>query len=128
MERGKSPGSSRGGALETTATVICMPSGTKSLEAFSIKAKESNIIVVEDFNYNEIQTKNHVKTLNNLNVAMDKSIFVLPSNIHNVVLSSRNIPNSKTVNASDLHVYDILNCDKLIISESSISLLTERLK
>lgn len=96
--------------------------------ALSAKAKENSIIVIEDFNYNEIQTKNHVKTMNNLNVAMDKSIFVLPSNIHNVVLSSRNIPNSKTVNASDLHVYDILNCDKLIISESSISLLTERLK
>ncbi len=96
--------------------------------ALSAKAQENSIIVVEDFNYNEVKTKLHIKTLNNLSVAMDKSIFVLPNTIENVVLSSRNIPNSKTVNAKDLNVYDILHCDKLILSESSVNVLTERLK
>ncbi|MBL7788577.1 MAG: 50S ribosomal protein L4 [Chitinophagales bacterium] len=99
---------------------------TKS--ALSYKTKENNIIVVEDFNYNEPKTKNFVSTLSNLNLSNNKSIFVISTTDSNVALSSRNIPNTLTVRPSDLNTYDIMNCDKLVICESSVSLLTERLK
>jgi large subunit ribosomal protein L4 len=99
-----------------------------SRSALSSKVSENGIVVVQDFDYNEIKTKLHLNTLSNLNIANDKSIFVLPSSNSNVIRSSRNIPNSKTVNAADLNVYDILHCDKLVFSESSISIITERLK
>jgi len=99
---------------------------TKS--AISYKSKENSIIVVQDFNYDEPRTKNFISTLSNLNLSNDKSIFVMPSETTNVVLSSRNIPNTMTVRAIDLNTYDILHCDKLVLTESSVSLLTERLK
>lgn len=99
---------------------------TKS--ALSYKSKENSIIVVEDFNYNEPKTKNFVSTLSNLNLVNNKSIFVLSASNDNVALSARNIPNSLTVRAKDLNTYDIMHCDKLVLCESSISLLTERLK
>lgn len=99
---------------------------TKS--AISYKSKENSIIVVQDFNYDEPRTKNFISTLSNLNLSNDKSIFVMPAETTNVVLSSRNIPNSMTVRAIDLNTYDILHCDKLVLTESSVSLLTERLK
>lgn len=99
---------------------------TKS--ALSYKTKENSIIVVEDFNYSEPKTKNFVSTLSHLNLANDKSIFVLSASNDNVALSSRNIPNAMTVRAAELNTYDILNCDKLVLCESSISVLTERLK
>lgn len=99
---------------------------TKS--ALSYKTKESNLIIVEDFNYAEPKTKSFVATLTSLDLAANKSIFVLPSSNSNVSLSSRNIPNTMTVRATDLNTYDIMNCDKLVLCESSVSLLTERLK
>lgn len=99
---------------------------TKS--AISYKTKANSLIVVEDFNYNEPKTKNFVSTLSNLNLINDKSIFVMGMSNDNVVLSSRNIPNTLTVRAAELNTYDILHCDKLVLCESSVSLLTERLK
>lgn len=96
--------------------------------AISSKVKDSTLMVVEDFDFNDHKTKNFITALKNLSLENSKSIFVLPSSIENIVLSSRNIPNAKTVNASDLHTYDILNCDKLVLTESSVSILTERLK
>lgn len=99
---------------------------TKS--ALAYKTQANSIIVVEDFNYDEPKTKSFLTTLNNMQLIDNKSIFVLGSDQRNVVLSSRNIPNSMTVRAYDLNTYDILNCDKLVLTESSVSLLTERLK
>jgi large subunit ribosomal protein L4 len=99
---------------------------TKS--AIAYKTKDNAIIVVQDFNFDEPKTKNFVSALSNLNLSNDKSIFVVPSEITNVVMSSRNIPNTMTVRATDLNTYDIMNCDKLVLTESSVSLLTERLK
>jgi large subunit ribosomal protein L4 len=99
---------------------------TKS--AIAYKSKESSIIVLEDFNYNEPKTKAFISTLTNLNLINDKSIFVMPTENKNVILSSRNIPNALTVRATDLTTYDIMNCDKLVLTESAVSILTERLK
>lgn len=99
---------------------------TKS--ALSYKTKENSLIVVEDFNYSEPKTKSFVSTLSNLNLTDNKSIFVISSSNDNISLSSRNIPNTLTVRANELNTYDIMNCDKLVICESSVSLLTERLK
>lgn len=96
--------------------------------ALSYKTKENSIIVLEDLNFGEAKTKAFVSTLSNLNLTNNKSIFVIPTSNENVSLSSRNIPNTLTVRASDLNTYDIMNCDKLVICESSVSLLTERLK
>ena len=99
---------------------------TKS--ALSYKTKENSLIVVEDFNYSEPKTKSFVSTLTNLNLTNNKSIFVISASNDNISLSSRNIPNTLTVRANELNTYDIMNCDKLVICESSVSLLTERLK
>ena len=99
---------------------------TKS--ALSYKTKENSLIVVEDFNYSEPKTTSFVSTLTNLNLTNNKSIFVISASNDNISLSSRNIPNTLTVRANELNTYDIMNCDKLVICESSVSLLTERLK
>ena len=95
--------------------------------ALSYKGIDQSLVVVEDFDFETPKTKNFVSALNDMNLHNVKSIFVLPETIDNVVLSSKNIPNTKTVNASDLNVYDILHCDKLVLCESSVNILTERL-
>jgi large subunit ribosomal protein L4 len=45
--------------------------------AFSIKAKESNIIVLEDFNFETPNTKNFINVLKALELENKKSLFVL---------------------------------------------------
>ena len=95
--------------------------------ALSYKVKDNNLIIVEDFTFNEPKTKSFNTALSGLGLMDSKSLFVLGNSDKNVILSSRNIPNTGTVNAVDLNVYQVLHCNKLIVSESAIKLLTERL-
>jgi large subunit ribosomal protein L4 len=47
--------------------------------------------------------------------------MVLPENIQNIVLSSRNLKKAKVTRACDLNTYDILNAQNLIFLVSSVS-------
>lgn len=98
-----------------------------SKSALSHKVKANELIVVEDFTFSAPKTKSFTSALNGLGLAESKSLFVIGNNDKNVILSGRNIPNSGTVNAVDLNVYQVLNCNKLVVSESAVKLLTERL-
>jgi large subunit ribosomal protein L4 len=88
--------------------------------AFSIKAKENNIIVVADFDFEAPKTKNFTSVLKGMDLENKKSLFVLAASNNNVYLSSRNLQRVKTVKTSELNTYGILNTDKLIISESCL--------
>jgi len=89
--------------------------------ALSIKAKEQQILVVEDFTLNAPKTKDFIQILKALEVENKKSLFVLEELNKNVYLSSRNLKNTNIVNASSINTYGILNANKIIFSESSIS-------
>jgi large subunit ribosomal protein L4 len=88
--------------------------------AFSIKAKEENLIVVEDFNFETPNTKNFINVLKALGLENKKSLFVLGDSNKNVYLSSRNLKTSSVVTTSELSTYTILNTNKLILLESSL--------
>ena len=88
--------------------------------AFSIKAKESNVIVVEDFSFETPSTKNFINVLNALGLENKKSLFVLGDSNKNVYLSSRNLKSSSVVINSELSTYGILNASKLVLMESSL--------
>lgn len=91
--------------------------------ALAHKAKLNEIVVVEDFNLQAPKTKDFVNILANLKLADKKAVFVLPEVNNNVVLSSRNIPNSKVVLASDLNTYSILDNQSLVLAENSVKVL-----
>jgi large subunit ribosomal protein L4 len=93
------------------------------ISALSYKAKESNILVVEDFNFEAPKTKEFVNMRNNLKIQDKKILFVLSEQNKNVYLSSRNLKDSKVVTLSDLNTYDIMNASKLVISEKIIDVL-----
>jgi len=95
--------------------------------AFSIKAKESNIVVVEDFNFETPNTKNFINILKALGLENKKSLFVLGESNKNVYLSSRNLKVSSVVTNSELSTYSILNANNLILSEGSIEGIVENL-
>ena len=95
--------------------------------AFSIKAKESNIIVLEDFNFETPSTKNFINVLKALELENKKSLFVLGDTNKNVYLSSRNLKASNVVNNSELSTYAILNANNLVLLESSLEVIEENL-
>ena len=93
--------------------------------ALSHKAANGGLIIVEDFNFDAPKTKSFVDFLNKLEITDTKSLLVTKDYNTNVFLSGRNISNSGVVNAKDLNVVEILNANKLVVSEGSIDVLKE---
>jgi large subunit ribosomal protein L4 len=91
--------------------------------ALSHKVANGGLIVVEDFSYDAPKTKEFVDFLNKLEITDTKSLVVTKDYNTNVYLSGRNISNSGVVNAKDLNVIEILNANKLVVSEGSIDVL-----
>lgn len=95
--------------------------------AFSIKAKEASLVVVEDFDFEAPSTKNFINVLKALGLENKKSLFVLGDTNKNVYLSSRNLKASSVVTNSELSTYAILNANNLVLLESSLEGIEENL-
>mgnify|MGYP000194210220 FL=1 len=95
--------------------------------AFSIKAKEANIIVVEDFTFETPNTKNFINVLKALGLENKKSLFVLGDSNNNVYLSSRNLKGSSVLSNSELSTYAILNANNLVLLEGSLEGIEDNL-
>ncbi|MFM9987089.1 50S ribosomal protein L4 [Flavobacterium sp.] len=95
--------------------------------AFSIKAQEANIIVVEDFTFEAPNTKNFINVLKALGLEDKKSLFVLGDSNKNVYLSSRNLKASNVLTNSELSTYAILNANNLVLLEGSLEGIEENL-
>jgi large subunit ribosomal protein L4 len=89
--------------------------------ALSYKLKDSSISVLEDFNFESAKTKSYVTMLNALSLADKKTLLVVPETSKNVVLSGRNIQNTKITTAEQINTYDLMNADTVIIAESSVT-------
>ena len=88
--------------------------------AFSLKVKESNLVVVEDFTFETPSTKNFINVLKSLGLENKKSLFVLGDSNKNVYLSSRNLKASSVVTTSELSTYAILNAKSLVLLEGAL--------
>jgi len=92
--------------------------------ALSSKVAGNEILVLENLEFNEIKTNQMVEVLKNLNVT-EKILIVLPEKNENVEKSARNISNVKLTKVNTLNPYDILNCDKFIITKDAVSKVEE---
>ena len=96
--------------------------------ALAYKAKDNQIVVVEDFNFETPKTKDFIALTKSLQVADKKVVLVLSDQNKNVYLSARNLERVKVVTASEINAYTILNCTSLIMAESSIAVIDKLLK
>lgn len=92
--------------------------------ALSSKAANGEIIVVDDFGFEQIKTKQVVNMLEALKVE-GKTLIITPGLDQNVVLSARNLPKVNTTMATALNTYDVLNCGKLVLSKSALDKIEE---
>ncbi len=88
--------------------------------ALSYKAKNNEIVVLEDFTLETAKTKDYIALLNNLKLDDKKSLVVLNEPNKNIYLSSRNLTGSRVVTISELTTYDIMNSSSLVFVESSL--------
>lgn len=93
--------------------------------ALSSKAADNAITVVEDFNFEAPKTKEFVEIVKNLQLADKKLLLVLSDQNKNVYLSARNLPKAKVITASELNTYRILDCEKVVLFESSVAVVNE---
>ena len=88
--------------------------------ALSTQAKENNLVVVENFEFDAPKTKDFVNVLKALGLENKKSLFVLSDSNNNVYLSSRNLKRTKVVSGSELSTYGVLNASKVVFMEGSL--------
>ncbi|HEY5918159.1 MAG TPA: 50S ribosomal protein L4, partial [Chryseolinea sp.] len=79
--------------------------------ALSYKAKDNSIAVLEDFSFDKPRTKDYLALLKALSMGDKKTLFILPESNKNVVLSGRNVQNSKVTTADQINTYDLMNAD-----------------
>jgi len=89
--------------------------------ALSYKAKDKNIIVLEDFTFDKASTKSYSDLLSNFDLLDNKTVLVVAESNKNIFLSSRNLKKTRVVLASELNTYDVLSANKLMIMASSIN-------
>lgn len=94
------------------------------LSALSYKAKDNNILVIEDFDMAAPKTHEFAGMLKALNVN-GRSLFVTPEINKNVYLSGRNIEGNTVMRAADINTYEVMKAGKLIITEKAIATIQE---
>ena len=95
------------------------------MSALSYKAKENNIVILEDITMDAPKTKTFTGIMGTLNLGRNKALVVMPEYNDNVYLSLRNLPRVKGTVVNDMSTYDILNANTLILTESAAKLFSE---
>ena len=88
--------------------------------ALTYKVKDKELLILEDFSFNEPKTKNFVELLGHFDLKDKKTLLVLPETNENILLSARNVQKAKVINVNSLNTYDILNANRLLVAESSM--------
>lgn len=92
--------------------------------AFSSKVADEEIVVLDDLKLEAIKTQEIVKVLGALETGK-KVLIVLPEKDDIVYRSARNIAGVKTALVNTLNVYDILNCDTLLVLKDAVAKIEE---
>ena len=94
------------------------------LSAFSQKALDQSIIVIDNLAVEGFKTKTIVNMLKALEIN-GKALIVTREADKNVYKSAANIPGVKTAAVNTLNVYDILNHDAFIVSKGAVAKIEE---
>ena len=91
---------------------------------FSDKVATQDLIVVDKIAVDGYKTKAVVSMLQALG-AGKKALILMPEKNDQLIKSAANIPGVKTALINTICVYDLVNCDKLIVAQDAVSKLEE---
>ena len=93
--------------------------------ALTYKAREKELIIVDNIKFETNKTKEMMLLLNKLDLVNEKILLVINELDENICLASRNIGNIKVVLPEEVNTYDIVASDTMIITEAAIKKLEE---
>jgi large subunit ribosomal protein L4 len=88
------------------------------ISVLSMKLKEDKMVILKDFPMGKISTKTFKNVLDLF--GFKKALFVLDQGDEVLLKSSRNIRNIKMIRSEGINVYDVLNCEHLVLLEPSV--------
>ena len=97
---------------------------TALFSALSSKVAASEMVVIDNITATEFKTKAMVEMLQAVGAAK-KALVVLPEVNEYVIKSCANIEGVKTTQWNTINVYDILNCDTLVVAEKAVAKIEE---
>ena len=92
--------------------------------ALSAKVAAEEMIVLDSLKLEAIKTKEVVKVLTALE-AGNKTLIVLPEKDDVIYRSARNIAGVKVSLVNTLNVYDILNCNSIVVLKDAVAKIEE---
>ena len=95
------------------------------LSALSTLAKDERLVLVDNLNIDSAKTKSFAAVLAGLKVGERKTLVITKEANSNVILSSRNLAKVKVATPGALTTYDLLNADKVVCLEESLSVFEE---
>ena len=97
---------------------------TALFSALSSKVAGGEMIVIDNITATEYKTKAMVEMLAAVGAAK-KALIVLPEVNEFVIKSCANIEGVKTTQWNTINVYDILNCDTIVVAEGAVAKIEE---
>ena len=94
--------------------------------ALSYKVRGEALTLVEQFTIDTPKTKDFINIIQNLKVNDRRVLFVLPEDMKNIYLSSRNLQNVKVTTVNELNTYDVLNATTLILMDGVQDILKSK--
>ena len=95
--------------------------------AISTKLAEKELIVLENLDIKDAKTKSMIEVMRNLGLEKT-AVFVTAGKNENVVRASGNIPGVEVTSSDLLNVYDIVKCDRLVVTADAIKSIEEAYK
>jgi large subunit ribosomal protein L4 len=96
--------------------------------ALAYKAKNKEILILEDFNFSNPKTSDYINIIKAFGLETKKTLLVTSDINKNIYLSSRNFKNSKVVINSELNTYEITDANNILILESAVEGIESTLK
>ncbi|MDB2674998.1 50S ribosomal protein L4 [Flavobacteriales bacterium] len=90
------------------------------ISALSQMAKDKNITVLEDFNFDSPKTKQYLEMLSNFDLNGKKTLLILDKPNKNIYLSARNLEKTHITTSTNLNTYQIMNAGNILMVESSV--------
>ena len=85
--------------------------------------QSDRFFVLDELKLDEIKTKRFAEILNNIKA--EKALVVMNEKDENVILSARNIPDTKTALTGTINVYDVMNAGTVVLTKDAVANIEE---
>jgi large subunit ribosomal protein L4 len=91
--------------------------------AISERLREGNLIIVDEWKFDQPKTKEFINTLGSLKLS-GRTLIIDSLKNTKLMLASRNVQTAKVVNSYGVNIYDLVNHQKVVLTPRTVEELT----